>query len=74
MQVTDCAFSTSIHGLSAKNKGHELKWKKLGAVTYITDQENEVSKTELHAELSWKTHYEIKQPILNSYSSRTRRI
>lgn len=45
MQVTDCAFSTSIHGLSAKNKGHELKWKKLGAVTYITDQENEVSKT-----------------------------
>ena len=40
-----CAFSTSIiYGQSANHKGHELKWKKQGVVTYNVHRENKVSK------------------------------
>ena len=42
--VTDCVFFTSIYGPCAKHEGHELKRKKLGAKTYRTAQENELSK------------------------------
>ena len=51
--VTDHIYSTSIYGRSAKQEGHELKWKKPGAVTYRTDQENEVSKKLLESLGNW---------------------
>ena len=39
------AFSTSIiYGQSTNHKGHELKWKKQGVVTFNVHRENKVSK------------------------------
>jgi len=37
-------FNIIIYGQSANHKGHELKWKKQGVVTYNVHRENKVSK------------------------------
>ena len=52
-------FPTSIYGPNAKQDGHELKCKNLGALTYRKQRENEFSKmfiiTCRHTlESSWK--------------------
>ena len=54
----DCILCTLSYGPSVKHQGHELKWKKQGAVTYSTDRGNRVL---LEIESSWKAHHEVKR-------------